>query len=185
MTVSPNSVRFDQDTMWVELTDRRTLRIPLASFPRLRDAPPSEREKVELRRLGLHWEALDEDISIEGLLAGQGATLVPHAGAEANARALPLANVDDLVLGTTNASYSRSLSAAELIACLASGESGTWTVHVATFFTEVRPELILRVAEVHSISRNALATAYHKMKARTGEANPALENALEHLAPAP
>jgi uncharacterized protein DUF2442 len=79
MTVSPTSVRLDQDAMWVELTDGRTLRVPLSSFPRLRDASPVAREKVELSRLGLHWEALDEDISIAGLLAGHGATLVPRA----------------------------------------------------------------------------------------------------------
>jgi hypothetical protein len=77
MTVSPTSVRFDQDTMWVELTDGQTLRVPLASFLRLRDASPAAREKVELSRPGRHWETLDEDISIAGLLAGQGAALAP------------------------------------------------------------------------------------------------------------
>lgn len=33
---------------------------------------PPNREQVELSRVGLHWEALDEDISIAGLLAGRG-----------------------------------------------------------------------------------------------------------------
>jgi hypothetical protein len=50
----------------------RTLGVPLAWFPRLLRATPVEREKVELSRIGLHWEALDEDISIAGLLAGRG-----------------------------------------------------------------------------------------------------------------
>ena len=72
MTISPMSVRFDEHTMWVELSDARTLGIPLAWFPRLLDATPEQREDVELSRLGLHWDALDEDISIEGLLAGRG-----------------------------------------------------------------------------------------------------------------
>lgn len=72
MTISATSVRFDEHTMWVELSDGRTLGVPLAWFPRLLHATPTERERVELSRNGLHWEALDEDISIAGLLAGRG-----------------------------------------------------------------------------------------------------------------
>ncbi len=72
MTISATSVRFDEDTMWVELTDGRTLGVPLAWFPRLLRATPIQREHVELSRVGLHWEELDEDISIAGLLAGRG-----------------------------------------------------------------------------------------------------------------
>jgi hypothetical protein len=69
---SPTSVRFDEHSMWVELSDGRTLGVPLAWFPRLLRATPAEREQVELNRVGLHWEAIDEDISIAGLLAGRG-----------------------------------------------------------------------------------------------------------------
>ncbi|TYL72996.1 DUF2442 domain-containing protein [Bradyrhizobium cytisi] len=72
MTTAPTNVSFDDATMWVELSDGRTLGIPLAWFPRLLHATPTEREQVELSRVGLHWEALDEDISIAGLLAGRG-----------------------------------------------------------------------------------------------------------------
>jgi hypothetical protein len=72
MTISPTSVRFDENAMWVELSDGRTLGVPLAWFPRLLRAAPAEREQVELSHVGLHWEALDEDISVEGLLAGRG-----------------------------------------------------------------------------------------------------------------
>ena len=72
MSISATSVRFDEHTMSVELSDGRTLGVPLAWFPRLLHATPAEREQVELSRLGLHWEALDEDISIAGLLAGRG-----------------------------------------------------------------------------------------------------------------
>jgi Protein of unknown function (DUF2442) len=71
MTISAASVRFDADTMWVEPTDGRTPGIPLAWYPRLLKAKPAQREKVEISRTGLHWDALDEDISIEGLLAGR------------------------------------------------------------------------------------------------------------------
>lgn len=69
MTVSATSVRFDEHTMWVDLTDGRTLGVPLAWFPRLLRASPAQREHVELSRTGLHWEAINEDISIAGLLA--------------------------------------------------------------------------------------------------------------------
>jgi hypothetical protein len=72
MTISASSVRFDEHTMWVELTDGRTLGVPLAWFPRLLAATSDERSQVELSRVGLHWEALDEDISVAGLLAGRG-----------------------------------------------------------------------------------------------------------------
>jgi hypothetical protein len=72
MTISPTTVRFDEHTMWVELSDGRTLGVPLAWFPRLLNATPAQRERVELSRLGLHWEEIDEDISVAGLLAGRG-----------------------------------------------------------------------------------------------------------------
>lgn len=72
MTISATEVRFDDHTMWVELTDGRTIGVPLAWFPRLLNAQPAERENVEISPMGLHWETLDEDISIDGLLAGRG-----------------------------------------------------------------------------------------------------------------
>jgi len=72
MTVSASRVHFDEHSMTVDLTDGRTVRVPLAWFPRLLRATPAQRAKVELSRGGLHWEELDEDISIAGLLAGRG-----------------------------------------------------------------------------------------------------------------
>jgi hypothetical protein len=48
------------------------LGVPLAWFPRLLDAEESERLRFELSPAGIHWDALDEDISVEGLLAGYG-----------------------------------------------------------------------------------------------------------------
>lgn len=68
----PLAVRFDADSFWVELDDGRTLGVPLAWFPRLLHATMEQRAQVELSRAGLHWEELDEDISIAGLLAGRG-----------------------------------------------------------------------------------------------------------------
>jgi hypothetical protein len=72
MTISATSVRFDDAVMWVDLTDGRTLGVPLAWFPRLLHATPAERAEVEISRVGLHWEKIDEDISVAGLLAGRG-----------------------------------------------------------------------------------------------------------------
>jgi Protein of unknown function (DUF2442) len=72
MSTSPTAVRFDEHTMWVDLSDGRTIGVPMAWFPRLLHAAPAQREQVELSRIGLHWETLDEDISIAGLLAGRG-----------------------------------------------------------------------------------------------------------------
>jgi hypothetical protein len=51
---------------------RRPSGVPLAWFPRLLSASPEQRRAVEISAFGLHWEALDEDISVAGLLAGRG-----------------------------------------------------------------------------------------------------------------
>jgi hypothetical protein len=74
MTISPRavSVDFDDDQMWVRLEDGRTLGIPLAWFPRLMHGSAAARKRVSISPSGLHWEELDEDISIAGLLAGRG-----------------------------------------------------------------------------------------------------------------
>ena len=77
MNTSPKSVRFDDDQLWVSLSDGRTIAAPLAWFPRLLAATPEQLAQVELSRNGLHWDALDEDISVAGLLAGQ-ADLTRH-----------------------------------------------------------------------------------------------------------
>lgn len=71
MSTSPKAVRFDQDNLWVSLSDGRTIAAPLAWFPRLLEATPEQLALVELSKSGLHWAALDEDISVAGLLAGQ------------------------------------------------------------------------------------------------------------------
>jgi len=71
-SVRATSVRFDDDNMWVELSDGRTLGVPLAWFPRLLRATPEQRNACRLTGQGLHWSAPDEDISVAGLLAGYG-----------------------------------------------------------------------------------------------------------------
>ncbi|HSO83539.1 DUF2442 domain-containing protein [Thiocapsa sp.] len=72
MNTSPKRVWTDADNLWVELADGRTLGVPLVWFPRLLAATPQQLAEYELSARGMHWDALDEDISIEGLLAGQG-----------------------------------------------------------------------------------------------------------------
>jgi hypothetical protein len=61
------------DTLCVDLSDGRSISVPLAWYPRLLRATPAERKRWRLigRGLGIHWEDLDEDISVEGLLAGK------------------------------------------------------------------------------------------------------------------
>jgi hypothetical protein len=70
--ISATEVRFDNDTMWVSLDDGRVLGVPLAWFPRLLFASPERRLAYELSAGGIHWDGLDEDISVAGLIAGRG-----------------------------------------------------------------------------------------------------------------
>jgi hypothetical protein len=67
------SISFDSDRFWVELSDGRQLGVPLAYFPRLANASRAELENSTISGggQGLHWESLDEDISVQGLLAGR------------------------------------------------------------------------------------------------------------------
>ncbi len=72
MSISPRAVRLDDDCLWVDLEDGRTIGVPLAWFPRLLHATKEQREAFELSRRGIHWEALDEDVSVAALLSGYG-----------------------------------------------------------------------------------------------------------------
>ncbi len=67
------SIHFSEDSLTVRLDDGRALSVPLAWYPRLLDATAAERQNYELigDGEGIHWPALDEDISVEGLLAGR------------------------------------------------------------------------------------------------------------------
>lgn len=62
-----------RDSLTVELTDGRSLSVPLGWYPRLLHATQNERKNWRLigKGQGIHWEDLDEDISVEGLLAGK------------------------------------------------------------------------------------------------------------------
>jgi len=71
----PNAidVTVTNDTLSVELSDGRSISVPLAWYPRLVHADPVERAKWRFigQGEGIHWEAVDEDLSVEGLLAGR------------------------------------------------------------------------------------------------------------------
>jgi hypothetical protein len=87
MTTSPTevrealaqAVRVTDDALTVDLVDGRTLAVPIAWYPRLAHGTPTERSKWQLigRGEGIHWPALDEDISVQGLLAGRGSGETP------------------------------------------------------------------------------------------------------------
>jgi len=70
------SVKVTTRTLNVELTDGRSIAVPLSWYPRLLDATPVERNRHRLigGGEGIRWEAVDEDISVESLLAGKRST---------------------------------------------------------------------------------------------------------------
>ena len=67
------AVRISDDSLGADLPDGRTITVPLAWFPRLAHASPAERDNWRLIAggEGIHWPDLDEDISVESLLAGR------------------------------------------------------------------------------------------------------------------
>ena len=74
-TQTPMAARLEvnEDTLSVELTDGRTISVPLAWYPRLLHGTVEERDRWRLigNGHGIHWPSLDEDISVENLLAGK------------------------------------------------------------------------------------------------------------------
>ncbi len=71
----PNAtnVEITDEALTIELSDGRTLSVPLAWYPRLLHATPKERANWRFigKGQGIHWNDLDEDISVENLLAGR------------------------------------------------------------------------------------------------------------------
>ena len=67
------NVKVTDDTLSVNLSDGRTISVPLEWFPRLVHATVEERNNWRLigKGHGIHWEDIDEDISVKGLLAGK------------------------------------------------------------------------------------------------------------------
>ncbi len=67
------NVQVTDDTLSVDLSDGRTISVPLGWFPRLEHGNHNEKSNWRLigRGAGIHWEDLDEDLSVEGLIAGR------------------------------------------------------------------------------------------------------------------
>lgn len=67
------NVAVTEAVLSVDLSDGRTITVPLSWYPRLDHATPAERAKWELigDGHGIHWPDIDEDISVQGLLAGK------------------------------------------------------------------------------------------------------------------
>jgi hypothetical protein len=63
-------VAFSNDVIQVALADGREISVPLTWYPRLHEASPKERKNWRLigGGLGIHWESIDEDVSVESLL---------------------------------------------------------------------------------------------------------------------
>ena len=78
---SAQSVVLSDDALCVELSDGRALSVPLAWFPRLLHVTPEERSRYRMigGGEGLHWEGLDEDISVESLLFGRRSSESPES----------------------------------------------------------------------------------------------------------
>ena len=72
-TPTASRVEVNDDTLSVELTDGRTISVPLAWYPRLSYGTVEQRDHWRLigNGRGVHWPDLDEDISVENLLAGK------------------------------------------------------------------------------------------------------------------
>lgn len=67
------SAAVSDDALTIDLADGRTITVPAVWFPRLSLATPVERSNWSLTGggLGIHWPSLDEDISVDGVLAGR------------------------------------------------------------------------------------------------------------------
>ena len=67
------NVAITEDTLAVDLSDGRSISVPLAWYPRLVHATAEERNNWRFigDREGIHWPDLDEDVSVENLLAGK------------------------------------------------------------------------------------------------------------------
>lgn len=66
----PVAVEIEEGMLLVKLKDGRLIGTPLSWYPKLMAATPEQLAKVELSAFGIHWEDLDEDLSVEGMLLG-------------------------------------------------------------------------------------------------------------------
>jgi hypothetical protein len=74
------AVSCSDEALSVTLSDGRVVSAPLVWFPRLLDASPSERSDWELigGGIGIHWDLIDEDVSVESLLRPENCMRLPN-----------------------------------------------------------------------------------------------------------
>lgn len=79
--VAATQVAVTDDTLTVELSDGRSISVPLAWYPRLLNGSTEERSRWRLigQGQGIHWPDLDEDISVENLLVGRPSAESQHS----------------------------------------------------------------------------------------------------------
>jgi len=67
------NLEISEDTLSLDLSDGRTISVPLGWYPRLEHASPQERSNWRLigNGAGIHWADLDEDLSVQGIIAGK------------------------------------------------------------------------------------------------------------------
>ena len=91
-------VHIDDERLTVELMDGRSIVVPLAWYPRLFSATAKQRQRWKIGGggYGIHWPAIDGDLSTEGLLRGAPAprastgSVKPRAGAKPRSRTKPV-----------------------------------------------------------------------------------------------
>lgn len=66
----PTAAHCDAETLTVTLADGRSVITPLWWYPRLLNASPAARARIELMPMGMHWPEIDEDISVASMLRG-------------------------------------------------------------------------------------------------------------------
>jgi len=112
------NVTFCGDVLEVALDDGRVVRTPLGSFPRLRGARPEQLSKWEFigKGAGIHWEDLDEDISIRGLCLQNGLAPVDEA---ASTVADPKAFEEKSIRELRNGGYRITMPRVQVIRALA------------------------------------------------------------------
>ena len=71
VTPLATGVRFTKDMLYLQLADGREVGAPLVWFPALLNATAAQRQNWRLigHGVGIHWEDIDEDISVSGVLA--------------------------------------------------------------------------------------------------------------------
>ncbi len=69
--LKPRAVEFTANELVVTLADGRRIATPLDWYPRLQKASAAKSADYEIMPLGIHWPAIDEDLSIAGMLKGQ------------------------------------------------------------------------------------------------------------------